>query len=508
MNNSSERQILTTEMDGYRIHGYEGDYIFSGIQNNNHYYEIGTLEKWTPLLGSPATILDIGANLGNHTLYWAKYLKPKKIVSFEPFPMNYEVLQQNIADNNLELVVKAEMIAVGDSDGYVQTASVDASNLGATTFEQVSATSADADHEGISMTSVDGYAEKHALKVDFIKIDTEGFELAVLKGAQKTIVRDHPAIWVEVSETSHAEVRSFLQNYGYCQIDIAGFNVLYLHREKTDGRSLYDEEKILDMMYQYQGKTNTYYGHYIKTKDQLTAMKERAQKAEENYETTKQWYAAEKERAQKAEENYETTKQWYAAEKERAQKAEENYETIKQWYAAEKERAQKVEENYQTAKQWYEAEKERARKAEENYEAAKSWLSAERENRASTEMRLLQLQYLLEQREVESFDLQKSLTQRIVKAENELKAQTRQVDKLTAEQKKLKDLQKKLSQQTKQLEKKEKELKEQKAKVKKLTADLKKKTLPPIWYVMAGSRVGRFLCKLFSRYHNSKRYFH
>ena len=56
-----------TELDGYHIHGFEGDYIFLGIKNTGQYYEKETLKKWTPLLRNVKTILDIGANLGNHT---------------------------------------------------------------------------------------------------------------------------------------------------------------------------------------------------------------------------------------------------------------------------------------------------------------------------------------------------------------------------------------------------------------------------------------------------------
>ena len=114
-----------TEMDGFRINGYEGDYIFSGIQDTGYYYEAETLEKWTPLLGRVRTLLDIGANLGNHTLYWSKYLHPARIVAFEPFLVNYKVLQQNIEENSLSGTVTPEMIAVGEYQGYASVADID-----------------------------------------------------------------------------------------------------------------------------------------------------------------------------------------------------------------------------------------------------------------------------------------------------------------------------------------------------------------------------------------------
>ena len=81
----------------------------------------------------------------------------------------------------------------------------------------------------------------------------------------------------------------------------------------------------------------------------------------------------------------------------------------------------------------------------------------------------MQLEFYLQQREEESLGLQRSLTQRIVKTEKDLQMSAKRVQ--DAEEK------------------------------------LKEKTLPPIWYTMAGSRVGRMLCKLFGWYHNSKRIF-
>ena len=49
-----------------------------------------------------------------------------------------------------------------------------------------------------------------------LKIDVEGEEISVLRGAVKTIQRAHPIIWLEIcSQNSLAVIQSFLQNYGY-----------------------------------------------------------------------------------------------------------------------------------------------------------------------------------------------------------------------------------------------------------------------------------------------------
>ena len=256
----------TTEMDGFRVNGYEGDYIFSRIRDTGYYYEAEVLEKWTPLLGRVRTLLDIGANLGNHTLYWSKYLQPAGIVAIEPFLVNYKVLQQNIEGNSLSGIVTAEMIAVGESQGYASVADVDPGNLGGTTFTCTDNFSVPGNYDTVRMTSVDLYAEQHNLTIDAMKIDTEGFELAVLKGAEKTLQKDMPALWIEVSGNTHAAVREYLQSLGYRLIDIMHINVLYLHSSKTDLQPLFTMDTLIEMMYRYQKKTYGYYADYKRTK--------------------------------------------------------------------------------------------------------------------------------------------------------------------------------------------------------------------------------------------------
>ena len=191
-------------------------------------------------------------------------------------------------------------------------------------------------------------------------------------------------------------------------------------------------------------------------------------KLTETVETARQKLVEEKEKSKRAAENYETAKQWLAEEKEKSRRAAENYETTKQWLAEEKEKSRRAAENYETAKQWLAEEKEKTAadlaRAAKAYDDLRQSFEAEQEERASAEMKYLQLEFLMHLREEESLSLQSSLTQRIVKDENDLRA---------------------VNQQLKNAEK-----------------QLKEKTLPPIWYTMAGSRVGRALCRLFDWYHN------
>ena len=154
-----------------------------------------------------------------------------------------------------------------------------------------------------------------------------------------------------------------------------------------------------------------------------------------------------------------------------------NLDLIKQMEKAFFQIERPLRDQQKNGKELIQQYQEKTQRAVENYEKVKQWLSTESEARAKAEMKYLQLQFLMQQRELESYDLQRSLTQRIVITEEELK-------------------------------KAEEELKKSEGKLKKAEEELKDKTLPSIWYTMAGSRVGRTLCRFFRWYHESKRLFH
>ena len=99
--------------NGIKLSGYENEYILSIIEKTNDFYEQNLLDNWVAKYAKEAKVIyDIGANIGNHTVYFAKKLNAEKIYSFEPMSINYKMLEKNIADNNIKNV-KAYNIALG-----------------------------------------------------------------------------------------------------------------------------------------------------------------------------------------------------------------------------------------------------------------------------------------------------------------------------------------------------------------------------------------------------------
>ncbi|MFR4989614.1 FkbM family methyltransferase [Anaerotruncus colihominis] len=255
-----------TNIGNLKINGYAGEYIFENIEKTHDFYEADTLKKWSELIKDPQVIFDIGANLGNHTLYWATKLNPKIIYSFEPLKANLECLQSNCEDNQLQERVVIVPKAVGRQNGFVQIKNYDESNLGSTSFEMPQSDNT----SETPLITVDDFVEENQLdQLDFVKIDTEGFECEVLAGMHQSIQRFHPAIWVEVSADTVRKVNQLLEQMGYFLADAIKSNLLFLDKKRYSNVGSYDFKQALYGMLYYLDRANFHYSNYIKIKGWL-----------------------------------------------------------------------------------------------------------------------------------------------------------------------------------------------------------------------------------------------
>lgn len=77
---------------------------------------------------------------------------------------------------------------------------------------------------GVKIISLD---ELNLPKVDFVKIDVEGFELEVLKGMKKVIADSSPTLYIEIFEKNISAANRLLENYGYSLVMSSGNNYLF-----------------------------------------------------------------------------------------------------------------------------------------------------------------------------------------------------------------------------------------------------------------------------------------
>ena len=156
---------------------------------------------------------DIGANIGNHSVFFREYFD--RVVAVEANPSVFGLLQVNTANHaNVDCL----NLAVGDTKGRMSLVLSDRTNEGTGTVSH-------AFNEGqpdmvsfVDADTLDGIAEKFGASVDFIKIDVEGMEQAVLRGAAKTIGAHRPVILFEYHKKFQIDgdsISILRDDYGY-----------------------------------------------------------------------------------------------------------------------------------------------------------------------------------------------------------------------------------------------------------------------------------------------------
>lgn len=140
------------------------------------------------------TVADIGANIGNHALAFARHFD--RVISFEPNPGVWPALEHNV-DLNPWANISLRKVGLGDVAAdlpiYVN------GNHGMSTLLREELDDA---HQAHVARIVVGDEQLKGVRVDAIKIDVQGYEPQVLRGLSDTIQRNRPLVWVEISETT------------------------------------------------------------------------------------------------------------------------------------------------------------------------------------------------------------------------------------------------------------------------------------------------------------------
>jgi FkbM family methyltransferase len=142
-------------------------------------------------------VIDAGANIGLHIISWADAVPSLRGYAFEPVAANRELLEANLRRHELLDRVRIESSALGASVGSTllhETDDAAYSSVLETGRRRIVAS------YDVPITTIDQYVTVNAIEqLDLIKIDVEGFEDAVLEGAQGTIATRQPHLFVEIS---------------------------------------------------------------------------------------------------------------------------------------------------------------------------------------------------------------------------------------------------------------------------------------------------------------------
>ncbi len=177
-------------------------------------YENDLIAAFSAACPRRRVILDVGANVGTHSLAFSKVFE--KVHSFEPSPEVNRVLRRNLELNGAANV-QVHQIALGDATGTLEFYLPDTGNLGSGTLSaryggQERATIP------VSVETGDDFVSRIGLEaIDAIKIDVEGFEKQVLTGLRGVLANHRPVVWVEIglSDCSNFAVLSDLIPYPF-----------------------------------------------------------------------------------------------------------------------------------------------------------------------------------------------------------------------------------------------------------------------------------------------------
>jgi FkbM family methyltransferase len=187
--------------------------------------------------GDGVVALDCGANIGVHTIEWAKKMTGwGSVLAIEAQERLYYALTGNIAINNC-FNARALHAAVAAANGtmamprpdYLTPASFGSLELKRRNNTEFIGQRVDYAPENSMTVPTIGLDSLRLTRVDLIKLDVEGMEMEALAGAQAIIAKYHPILIVETIKLYRAKLVAWLSGFDYVVVEI-GMNALAVHR--------------------------------------------------------------------------------------------------------------------------------------------------------------------------------------------------------------------------------------------------------------------------------------
>jgi FkbM family methyltransferase len=165
------------------------------------------------------TIIDVGANVGIYSVLFGKKFPAGKVIAFEPNVSLHVLLSQNLDLNNVNNV-RIENLALSNTE-VVGQIEISKGRAGAGKIKSTLAE--DYGDESFPIITGDMYVQDFPEAMpSLIKIDVEGFEVQVLGGSSKFILKHKPYFSIDIhqsvdgsKETTETACRQILEKYGY-----------------------------------------------------------------------------------------------------------------------------------------------------------------------------------------------------------------------------------------------------------------------------------------------------
>lgn len=229
-----DRNCFFIQNEYGKIGYYNNDQEMVRQISSNLFFEQEYVENvLKPYIESAEVVLDIGAHCGSHTIMYKKINPDCKVFSFEPQKKIYDLLEYNVVLNGLDGVVCMN-VAVGDSLGFVELNDFSSDgdnafaslNYGDGPAQNLAGVQIGAGGERVEIVPIDSLGIEAC---DFIKVDVEGYEPKVLRGACRLIERFRPTISYEFNHKTSGDPETsydILESLGYECKNVWGDNWL------------------------------------------------------------------------------------------------------------------------------------------------------------------------------------------------------------------------------------------------------------------------------------------
>lgn len=198
-------------------------------------YEPHIVEMMREHISPGDTCIDVGANIGHHTILMSHFVSDSgQVYAYEPIPHLRDQMSRSLQINSIHNVTIHD-VALSDKEGEM-TLFIRKGNIGGSSF----VSGIDTEELPVRVTTLD---KEHTGKVDFMKIDVEGYEYHVLLGGQQLIENHRPKIIFEwspiyyrIHDESHSKaILQFFKDRHYSLIDIENNNKLITHLDEFIG---------------------------------------------------------------------------------------------------------------------------------------------------------------------------------------------------------------------------------------------------------------------------------
>ena len=205
-----ERSGVRMKVD---VSDYMGHYFYFGFDDPSNQALFSLVKETT-------RIVDVGANIGWTALWMAAHAKNGWVMAFEPDAVNYQRCMENIRLNGFRNI-QLFQTALGNRTDEVKMEVRTSWNLGGNRVAPGNATGNPA-----VVNRLDGVLNQFPdQNIELIKIDVEGYELEVLRGAAQLLERAKPVLFIELDDnnlrdhgSSAADLVRFLETKGYASI--------------------------------------------------------------------------------------------------------------------------------------------------------------------------------------------------------------------------------------------------------------------------------------------------